>query len=93
MKVKEDIFDRCLANILDCVSDHKLQELGIENLYEVYDRDWLLNWFKHGCPVNKNSYYYSRQLLAKQAFSDIMKDRKFNIYLDDEDLEDDTVEK
>ena len=92
MGVKERVFDRCLANILDCVTDHKLQELGIESLYEVYNRDWLLNWFKHGCPVNKNSYYYNQQLLAKQLFSDVLNDREFNIYLDDDDLEDDSGE-
>ena len=87
MKPNEEIFDRCLANILDCVSDYKLQELGVESLYEIYDRTWLLNWFKHGCPVNKNSYYYNRQFLAKQTFSDILKGEKFDIYLDETDLE------
>ncbi len=86
--MKEEIFDRCLGNILDCVTDHKLKELGIESLYEIYDRNWLLGWLKHGCPVNKGSYYYNQQLLAKKTFSEILEERKFEIYLDDKDIED-----
>ncbi len=56
MNVDEKVFDRCLGNILDCISDHKLQELGIESIDELFDREWLVEWFKHGCPTNKKSH-------------------------------------
>ena len=86
MNINEKVFDRCLANVLDCVTDHKLQELGIESLYDVFNREWLVDWFKHGCPVNKKSYHYKQQLLAKQAFSEILKERDFLIFLDEDDV-------
>ena len=86
MKINEKIFDRCISNILDCISARRLEELGIKNLDEVFNRRWLIDWFKHGCPVNKKSHYCRRQFLAKQAFSEILEEKNFLICLDKNDI-------
>ena len=85
MSVDEKILDRCMSNILDHISAGRLKKTGIEKLEDVFDRRWLIEWFKQGCPVMKDSYYYKKQKLAKIAYESILEEEEFLVVLDESD--------
>ncbi len=87
MTVDEKILDKCISNIIDCISKKWLEQTGIEKIDDVFDRKWLIEWFKHGCPVHQESFYFKTQKIAKIAFEDILSKEEFLVLLDQSDVE------
>ena len=75
--MKNDKLDRLIEMTFEAIALPRLQESKLNSLDDIFDKSWLREWLKHGCPVEKNSHYVKQQELAKEVFADILQEREF----------------